>query len=201
MDLKHYHRINIITLLVVLSLLSIVIIGCVYENGNKNGQRKEFNSYQYHITLTSGINNTTFVLIPALINDDGSLSPICNNMIIKNGTGNFSIESSNKGYIYNVSFQNIIELELSGKNDPNIDITGDIPHIYLSLDNDYDGDNDFTEWSDSIVQYWIFSSYNSIKLNIHFKANTYYFSGDVILNSTLSNGWQLINGTMNAVMV
>jgi hypothetical protein len=188
----------IVTILIILFLIGFS--GCFKEDG----EEKEID-YYYNIKLSPSINKSFYIYLPVPIVSEGNISKITDLLTIKSGSGSYSFIETKFGFAINLSSNNNIELELKGNKFKDIKTKGDVPHIYLSLDNDLDNDGDKTEWDDSYVQYYIF--FNSTKIQfmdftILFSVHSepYDFEGEVKLEGRLYNGWQLINGTMNASM-
>jgi hypothetical protein len=72
----------------------------------------------------------------------------------------------------------------------------------LNLDADYDNDEEVSEWSNTIVEYWIYlNSSSNLTILIEFNMETYdeeklSMIGNIHLNGTITNGWNKIEGIM-----
>jgi hypothetical protein len=190
-------------LILIILIILILIIGLYYwVSPYLINQEIE---YSYEVIIEPNNDGAYYVYIPLLIHDNEEISKISKSIKIVSGNGEISFIETKYGSALNLSSNAPIKLALSGNEFKDIKVEGDIPQIFLSLDNDLDGDNDKAEWDSSFTQYNLFlnSSYvDYLNFDLAFKVNSEpaSFEGSVKLNGKVYDGWNIINGTMDASM-
>lgn len=181
-------------------------MGCIFDEKNDSNLSEEELKYLYEIKLNTNESGNYFIYLPIIILDDGNLSKISDLIQVIEGNCSFSFIDTTYGKAINItSFSKIVYLKISDNKILDDKPEKGIPNIFLSMDNDFDGNGDITEWRDSYVQYnsFLFSE-NISKLNLELYFDVHYspqgFHGDIKINSEILNGWQILNGTMNAAM-
>jgi len=149
--------------------------------------------YITDITITPKNNGDYYVYLPLIMTDDRSVIDFTEDTEFKTGSGDISFIETIYGKAYNISSNGIVEIKID---EPKIKKK---PGAWITLENNTDNEL-FNDRATEFYIYFNSTEINTVHIDYYFEIESkmHSYHVDVSCQGDISNGWNLIGGSINA---